>query len=684
MPYKIRDLKGFVPENERKTGNKDDLAKNNVLYNLALLKENVEKAGKKSELNGYHTELCEEIDKVLDAVDGKLEQAEGDTALENLSTKIAQLYDGIDVSAMGFGNAEERKHTKELFQRVAAGLKMDSFYSRLHVTEQQKKDAEDIRKNGAEKVNAAGKLEHFQGGKPSAEEEKIIIDPDPEPVIRPKKVNRPAAAASTYYAHIDDLKAQMNRLPEGADNEDIKRQEIEICMKIFAARRAAGCERDKKSMLQIPIDNKKLADTEKLFGKDEVMKDFFAGLTSAQRRDLATTGHGGKMEDKFKVYINDRKEIHGRTHPYYMPTAKARIESLEEIVKKESFAALSPEKKVSYYREILATRAAVDSVRNNKKSLEKQIDPKVLAAKRKMLASEPYKTAMLRAAQKPGALDAARKGHAGAFEDLLRDELREMGCSADSDYTMKNVDKRFAPTYAQRMNDVLLMTISNGKKIGVKNIRMLSAAPDNEQKKKLFAEFAVNMDYQGAKDPGDRIDNIEEYNTHAKYRAKAYSQLVTDEDLRRFTKQAVNGTSALGHTLKNFQEFNKGKLLLLTKEAELDDLTSKIGTEKYPVDINKKAIVELAAEKMVLGNNKEENWDSNYSLEVCMSKDNFKKDVSDMKKQEAFKQMTNNMSAKDLFELVKKGKDALTEEYNKVENSINNNKERDLNDSMSL
>ena len=219
--------------------------------------------------------------------------------------------------------------------------------------------------------------------------------------------------------------------------------QAEYYAELMAARRSVDAERNKKETLEANVDPKKAAEISNSLKNCKTFKDFLKNNSGAVRK-AALSGHGGALEDQFKDYVLHLGKIPADIPKAYMPNARERTEVLQDKLKEKDFSRRGPAAQQDIYRELIATRTAVNSLRGDKKSLDRQIDPAKLEENRSMLEKCSGVTRFLENTHPADLKDAATAGHGGALEDKLKASVLQQ--SADNGLIPKELPDRFKPT----------------------------------------------------------------------------------------------------------------------------------------------------------------------------------------------------------------------------------------------
>ena len=246
----------------------------------------------------------------------------------------------------------------------------------------------------------------------------------------------PELPSDVSREYMPTAKARVEGLQEKIKSAEFRNFSDEVKLNYFAelmaARRSVGAERNKKETLNTNVDPAKAAEMKEKLLQSDAFKDYIRN-NLGEARSAATSGHGGELEDCFKKHVLKMNKIPADVPKDYMPTAKERTESLQDIVKSRDFSnRYDYVQQVSVYRELLATRAAVNSLRGDKKSLDTTLDPEQLQNMREELANCSAVTDFLENADERLLMDAATSGHGGALEDKVKDHIMKQSVADGS------------------------------------------------------------------------------------------------------------------------------------------------------------------------------------------------------------------------------------------------------------
>ena len=628
MPRKLSEIKEFVSKKSLENI-QENPAQNSVLGNVQKLHDLLE-----GENDFELRTLREQLNTIVGAYKGEVSEEEGDKAIEFLHPVLELAYmTKVGNSAMRLQDEKKREELKTLIEYVSGGLKAADnlkFESKIALSDEQKAN-----------------LDHMeQTGKAEVRNEKREAE---------AQARRDAVAGKSGLNVLDEYRAKIGALPKsfrgaGADiKEAAARQQLKgLCFDIMSTRRAIEAKRNDKSGLSKASVNADLQHSIKQdMLKSKAMESFLNSMSYKDLRDLAYSGHGGAMEEKFADYLRKGAEAIPEDAPQqYMPTAKDRIDALKVKMDTVGFRKQStPAEQRKLYIELMATRAAVGSKRGMKSSLNPVVNPQILEQERKKFAKEPLLSALVRVTQmgekQQAACEAALSGHGGALEDLVRVELRRMALEKDSGYKMQDVDPRYAPTFDQRRND--LRGLIDSGTLSVK------------EQFRAEVERGVLEQMQGERKGDERIGNIESVNRQVDTKIALYSKIMDENSMREFVADAK--THGYEEATYRFDAAHMGQLKAIQKG---EDLEKQLAGEPELDDLKK-----IAAQKMVLLKHKTQFQadKDNDKLSAALDKEQFDKNVEKMMKDHLFKEVCDKLGPNGLKAQAKGDGEKLVESY---------------------
>ena len=252
----------------------------------------------------------------------------------------------------------------------------------------------------------------------------------------------PQAYMPTAAARIEGLQDQIK-------GDDFKNAALDTKVTLFAellgARRSVDAVRGNADSLNLTVPAEKAkAHADKLM-KCTAFREFIEKNPDAAKK-AAASGHGGALEDAFKDYVKNLDRIPSDVPQAYMPTALERTEILQKKIKSSAFQSKNMYEQNLIYKELVATRAAVEAIRGSKKSLDVPIDAEKLGEARNQLYAQGGADSFFDEASRTILKDAAVAGHGGALEDKLKADLL---LQAAVDGVVPEAPARYQPTSAQ-------------------------------------------------------------------------------------------------------------------------------------------------------------------------------------------------------------------------------------------
>ena len=253
----------------------------------------------------------------------------------------------------------------------------------------------------------------------------------------------PADVPDAYMPQADERLEVLKEKYKAADyNRKSPEEKLALAAEVMATREVVQAVRGDKSSLTKPVDPVKLNEAVSRWTSCKAFKEFVADQP-AQVREGGSAGHGGLMGDKFKEYVLNRDMVDGDVPVDFMPTAAARLEVLQKKIRDAEDP--SPEKKQQLYAELMATRGAVEAVRSKAKSLNKPVDPVILAQEReKLTKSAAFQSFIQDDTLSAEVRTAALDGHGGALEDKFKEYVTNLNVLPD------DLPARYMPTALER------------------------------------------------------------------------------------------------------------------------------------------------------------------------------------------------------------------------------------------
>ena len=256
----------------------------------------------------------------------------------------------------------------------------------------------------------------------------------------------------TQYAPtaLERIEALQKRVKQEYDGKTLE-EKTELLAQIIGARRAIHAVRGEKDSLKYNLDPKTAAQESKKLSDCEAFKQYVREHPN-DAKSAARSGHAGELEDKFKEYVLNMDHIPGDVPDEYMPTALERTKVLQKKIDSRDFNSRSAAEQENMLRELMATRAAVNSVRGDKTSLNPTVNAKKLQECRQNLAQCGPLNDLFRDTDMATLKKAANAGHGGQLDDKLRDCVKNQ--TARNGVIPEKVPKRFKPTPAQMLEKI--------------------------------------------------------------------------------------------------------------------------------------------------------------------------------------------------------------------------------------
>lgn len=346
---------------------------------------------------------------------------------------------------------------------------------------------------------------------------------------------------------------------------------------ILAARRGVNAQRGKEDSLNPKPDLKKSAEYAQQLKDSDTFKAFLKEHPELVK-DAVTSGHAGKLEDKFQEYVLNLPKIPADVPKEYMPTAAQRIEVLqsrikENAAKEKQYDRLSQDEQLSIaskqetlYRELMATRASVNSIRGEKSSLNHPIDPTLLDKTRMSMAQSEGVRDFLLEGNRDELRNAALSGHGGALEDKLKASILQQ--SSKNGVLPNTLPDRYKPSCAQ-LREKLRANLQTDY---IQRPTQDYDIPENKKAcmKQVAASMYLSKLESQARSKGEPVPILNEKEMEKQVNklvdSRAFKNMFSSpEATRRIVGQVGNK-----HLVEVFTEFsNKGGKLELGKEAEL-------------------------------------------------------------------------------------------------------------------
>lgn len=623
MPRTIKEIKAFVSQNDRKLEPGRDPAGNNVVQNLQLLKNELSLL---LLIYNENIQIQQAADSIIKAVCEAEDEDAAEIELENLGGFFNSLANSLNrqVSKKNI-TAETRDRVLSLMGYISAGLNLET---EIPVTEAQR--------------NAAGKKE--EEGRLAVQREVERLLNDETKAVPGERRNNPQAKNALEL--LNELKAQADALPKTVNDpklsgrmmamseaerlEEMKKNAVNLCIRIVSTRRAVRSERNNKALLGRAFVDEETRNKWENAMKNNKFKDFLEQLPYSKLISLAAAGHGGKLEDQFKAYVKSLDQIPASIPKYYMPSAKERIEILQDKMGKAEFSRPNNGAlRMAFYRELLATRAAVHAVKSAKASLEPKINAADLERERQKLMGDPLKTALERAAVRQNGEEALPKacyGHGGRLEKMVQAEIRAMGIEAQSGFALPITDSRYAPTYRERAQDILAVLTRQ------ENLTM-------NQRLSLTMEY---LTLSGAGDQEKRIEDCAAVREEVQKRSAQLMNTAEPQRIREICASLTQGLPALTQAVENLKNQHPGQFRAVEQLYELKhNLKDAEGAEELKRVAAGYTVVRSALDRFAEDRDQQ-------ALQNALSGKGMTKAVKETLSKEEFRQRFGQMEAENL------------------------------------
>lgn len=361
----------------------------------------------------------------------------------------------------------------------------------------------------------------------------------------------PAEYMPTAADRIEGLQEQI----KGDKFKDAKLDtKVTLYAELLGARKAAGAVRKNVDSLKHSLpaaDTKEAAD--KLI-RCSAFREFVENHPDAVRK-AALSGHGGALEDAFKDYVKNLDKIPADVPKEFMPTALERTEILQKKIKSSNFQAKNMHEQNLIYKELVATRAAVNSIRGDKKTLNCTIDPQKLGEIRGQIYSKGTADTFFDEANRKVLYDAATSGHGGALDEKLKeDALRQ----AVAEGVLPPTPERFRPTVAQLRKGLQENLISEQK---VAKSPIFDVEKETAMKRVACAMYLTKLE-KSAKDKNEPLPALNpaemKKNVETLTNAKAFQMMFDGSAAARHTVSLV----AKNQMAEVFQILDNNKTIL--------------------------------------------------------------------------------------------------------------------------
>ena len=355
----------------------------------------------------------------------------------------------------------------------------------------------------------------------------------------------------TAIQRIEGLQSRIDSKEFDRSSTDVK---VAVLAELIGARRSVGAERKNPKTLEGTLSAEEVKKATDKMINCSAFKEYVEKNPEAAKK-AALSGHAGALEDAFKDYVKHMDKIPADVPKEFMPTALERTEILQDKIKSSAFRNKNMYEQNMVYKELVATRAAVDSVRGNKKSLDHTIDAQKLGEIRGQLFSQGTVDTFFDEANRRVLYDAATSGHGGALDDKLKeDALRQ----AVADGVLPPTPARFRPTSPQ-LRERLKENLASELK--VENNPIFDAEKETAMKKVASAMYLTKLEKQ-ARDNGlvNPVVNPEDMKTNVNtlMNSKAFKMMFDGANAARDTVKMIKD----GRMASAFEVLNNNKAAL--------------------------------------------------------------------------------------------------------------------------
>ena len=334
----------------------------------------------------------------------------------------------------------------------------------------------------------------------------------------------------------DRIEGLQSRIDSAEFDKSTIDQKILLLGDLIGTRRSVGAERNKKETLNKTLSGEEVYNATDKMLKCTAFKEFVEKNPAAAKK-AALSGHGGALEDAFKEYVKNMDRIPDDVPKEFMPTALERTEILKDKIKSNNFRNVkNMHEQNRIYKELIATRAAVNSVRGDKKSLNHVIDAKRLGEIRGQIYEQGTVNNFFEEANRKVLYDAAIAGHGGALEDKLKEDVLRQ---AAAEGVLTPTPERYRPK-ADQLRDRIKKNLD--AELKVPNNPVFGAEKETVMKKVAAAMYLTKLEKQ-AKDNGQGVPvvnpNDMKTNVDTLMRSSAFKMMFEDENTAKNTAELV-------------------------------------------------------------------------------------------------------------------------------------------------
>lgn len=221
-------------------------------------------------------------------------------------------------------------------------------------------------------------------------------------------------------------------------------EKAKVYAELLATRNSVDAVRKDKDSLEEQIDPAKMKKAYDIWANNKSFQEYVKNNPEAAAK-AALSGHGGALEDSYRDYVKNLDHIPAGIPTPFLPDGKERLEILQKKIK----ATNDPNKRHQLYKEMMATRASVEAVRNDKHSLEKKVNAGKLNEVYDQLNKSNSVKNFLTKTDANTLRSAAIGGHGGALEESY--QTYAVNRTYNLGTVPSGVSERYRPTPSQMM-----------------------------------------------------------------------------------------------------------------------------------------------------------------------------------------------------------------------------------------
>ena len=359
-------------------------------------------------------------------------------------------------------------------------------------------------------------------------------------------------------------------------------RQIQVLSELLAARRSVGAIRGKEETLSPRIPTQDAATFSNRLQNCEAFKNFVRTHPDLAKK-AACSGHGGALEDAFKKHVLTMDHIPADVPKEYMPTALERTEALIKLIKSPDFSdRRNFAQQNAIFKELCATRAAVNSTRNVGKSLDLPLDAAKLNEIRTSL-NKGGTDDFFENANRKVLKDSATSGHGGALEDKLKEDLLRQAVQSGS---VPEAPARYLPE-SWKLRDEFKKSLASDLKDA--HHPHFSQSKDVTMRKMAGLMYLSKLEREGGKlDPAEMKKTVD-----VLVKSNAFKQMFQAANApRELAQLAVNGkisevwTRFANHGGQLQQQHNQPQLQVHPVQAQQNQAVNQGNPANQPIQIN--------------------------------------------------------------------------------------------------